>query len=425
MLVCDAAQVRDRPLDQAGHLIQQAGVVHHRQVLFRGEPGDAVGDDAFTIRHIDQNAVHRQLLPPVGGGGHSEGAGGMETMSLGQIAADKTVAVIGAVPQIERHDRTIQQAHDPAQRANPDKAAGASPTHGFRPREATQQSRHGTGDQLSGRDGGGAFLQHPVVALLAQLLAAGVVLAEEPRKSLFRRVGPRAPFDGTRGGNFGSNLGPQARCGGDRTSVAILAGRNSAEGSRDRAFKLSRRAALHAGGDFLAEQFNEEFGHQINPSAPARRNRFGLCHVRKQALNTEDTKNHEGPRRNATGPAFRPSTTGRFTHALARRDHPPHAAKGTRPRTAPREAPSGLLRGPPWSSVSSVLKPSCLRKTGRPLRLASIRSAKANAGSAPEKPSVMTGRSKRVIPPPPPPKPRSNPSPMCGRARCSWPVPSR
>ena len=30
---------------------------------------------------------------------------------------------------------------------------------------------------------------------------------------------------------------------------------------RDRAFKVHGRAALHAGGDFLAEQFQEEFGH--------------------------------------------------------------------------------------------------------------------------------------------------------------------
>ena len=45
-------------------------------------------------------------------------------------------------------------------------------------------------------------------------------------------------------------------------------GTNRAERRRNRTLKLSRRAALHAGGNFLAEQFQEEFGHVQSLRAP-------------------------------------------------------------------------------------------------------------------------------------------------------------
>ena len=41
----------------------------------------------------------------------------------------------------------------------------------------------------------------------------------------------------------------------------MLVGAMARQRRGQRAFELRRRAALHARGDFLAEQFQEEFGH--------------------------------------------------------------------------------------------------------------------------------------------------------------------
>ena len=41
VFVGDAAEMRDGPFDQAGDLVEQAGVIHHGKVLFRGKAGDA------------------------------------------------------------------------------------------------------------------------------------------------------------------------------------------------------------------------------------------------------------------------------------------------------------------------------------------------------------------------------------------------
>ncbi len=56
--------------------------------------------------------------------------------------------------------------------------------------------------------------------------------------------------------------------------VAMSVGAMAASAVGDAALKLRRGAALHAGGDFLAEQFQEEFGHVSLSDARLER-RFG------------------------------------------------------------------------------------------------------------------------------------------------------
>ena len=127
--VCDAAEVRDGPLDQTGDLVQQAGIVHHDQGFFGGQAGNAVGDHTLAVGGIHQDAAGGQSFPPVVGSGDGERVGRMEAMALGQVAAGQAVPVIGTLTQIKGNDVAVQQAGDAAQWANPDKAAAATPTH--------------------------------------------------------------------------------------------------------------------------------------------------------------------------------------------------------------------------------------------------------------------------------------------------------
>ena len=225
-----------------------------------------VGDDALAVGGIDQDAVRGQFFLPVGSRSDREGARGVEAVALGQVGAGEAVAVVAAVAQIERHDRAVEQAGDPAQRTHPDEAAGAAPTHRFGPGEAAQQAGHGAGDQAGGGDSGGGFLQHPVIAFLAQLLAAGVVLAQEAGQRLFRRIGARAALRGAGGCHLGGDVGAQgdaarAEPGGDGGWG------DGGQGCADGALEFGCCAPLHAGGDFLAEQFQKQFGHVQSFSA--------------------------------------------------------------------------------------------------------------------------------------------------------------
>ena len=234
-------------------------------MLLGRQSGQPIGDDLLAVGGVDQDAVREQRFLPVGRGGDGEGARGVEAVALGQVAAGQAVAVIGAVAQIERDDLAVEQADDAAQRADPDEAAGAAPAHGFRPGEAAQQAGHGAGDQVGGGDGFGALFQHPVVALLAKLVAPGVVLAQKADQRLFRGGGAGAALGGAGGGDFGGDLGAQGDAAGTEPGGNVgwcdrRPGRRSTS-----AFKLGRRAALHARRDFLAEQFDKEFRHRVSP----------------------------------------------------------------------------------------------------------------------------------------------------------------
>ena len=101
--------------------------------------GDALGDHPLAFRGIDQDVARAQRRRPVRARAHRERAGRVEAMALGQVGGGQPVPVVGAVAQVERHDRAVQQADDPAQRAHPGERAGAAPAHRFRPGEAAQQ----------------------------------------------------------------------------------------------------------------------------------------------------------------------------------------------------------------------------------------------------------------------------------------------
>ena len=86
-------------------------------------------------------------------------------MALGEVGGVQPVPVIGAVAQVERHDRAVQQADDPAQRAHPGERAGAAPAHRFRPGEAAQQVGTAAAISVGGGNRRRCLVQHPGLAL--------------------------------------------------------------------------------------------------------------------------------------------------------------------------------------------------------------------------------------------------------------------
>ena len=193
----------------------------------------------------------------------------MEAVALGQVAADQAVAIIGAVAQVERHDHAVQQADDAAQRTHPDEGAGAAPAHGFGPRKAAQQAGHFRTRSARRRTPRRRTCPAPSSRRPgASCSRSGVMLAQKASQRLLRRVGARAAFGGRRRRQPRPRRRPASAMRRGPEHVAMLAGVMARERCRrSAALKLRRRAALHAGGDFLAEQFQEEFGHVQSFSA--------------------------------------------------------------------------------------------------------------------------------------------------------------
>ena len=207
--IVDAPQQRHRPFHQPRHFVQQAGIVHQRDLSRAPQFGDAVADDPPAFVGIDHDAALAQLRRPVAAGCHGERTRRVEAMALGQVARRQPVPIVLAVAQVERHHRAVQQADDAPQRADPDEVAGASPAHRLGPGEAAQQRRDRAGDQRGGRYCLRRLPQHPVVALLVQLLAARAVLAQKAGHGLLRCTGARATFCCAAGGNLRRHLGRQ------------------------------------------------------------------------------------------------------------------------------------------------------------------------------------------------------------------------
>ena len=115
----DAAEIRDGPFDEAGHLIEQAGILDDRQPFGGGEGFEAGVDRGAALGGIHDHVAGGQLESPIGTAGNGEGAGGEEAVALGEIAGGQPVSVILAVAQVERHHGAIEQAGDAAQRAHP------------------------------------------------------------------------------------------------------------------------------------------------------------------------------------------------------------------------------------------------------------------------------------------------------------------
>ena len=111
------------------------------------------------------------------------------------------------------------------------------------------------------------FSQHPIVAFLAQLLAARAMLAQEAGERLLRRVDARAALGRAAGGDARRHLGRQRDAARAMRTSAHRRGVSGASASTHSRAQVLRCAGLHARRDFLAEQFEEQFRHRQSFSA--------------------------------------------------------------------------------------------------------------------------------------------------------------
>ncbi len=90
----DLPEQRHRPFHQSGHLVEQPGILDHRQTAGRRLRRDAVRDAGPPLGGIDQHAMACQPVRPVGRRGHGEGARSVEPVALGQIARGQAMPVV-------------------------------------------------------------------------------------------------------------------------------------------------------------------------------------------------------------------------------------------------------------------------------------------------------------------------------------------
>ncbi len=160
-----------------------------------------------------------------------------------------------------------EDAEDGVQRADPAQGAVA-PAHGFRPGEGADGGLDGLGDDLGGGAAGLVDEGDEDVALLVgagdELVAGEAGGAEEALDGLGGGVGAGALalLAGVGGavGEAGEREGqPAGRGEGGGVGVGEAA-LDQAVG--DEAAQVLGRLPLHAGGDFLGEEFEQEVGHR-------------------------------------------------------------------------------------------------------------------------------------------------------------------
>ena len=277
--VVDPPQQRHRPFDQARHFVDQPAIRHHGHAMARGQRGEAVLDHPRPFRGVEDDAAFPQASLIAREGRDFEGAGRHHAMAFGQRAAGQPMRRIVPGAEIEAHDLPIQQAQDALQRPDPGEAAGA-PAHGFRPGEAADHPLHGARGEVPRRDALARLVEHPEAAAFHQRIPRRAVLLQEAGECRIGRADARAAFFLA----FGRNLRAQRR---DQSDAARAvegphrAVQHRGEGGGDGLGEVFRAARLHARGDFLGEEFEQEFGHQaVSPATQASQQRFARARTR-------------------------------------------------------------------------------------------------------------------------------------------------
>ena len=277
--IVDPAEQAHRPLHQPCHFIEQARIIDNRGPLLGGQRIHPRLHQRATLGGIHDHMARPQFFRPLRHRGDGEMAVAEEAMAFGDVGGMQPMRRVIAIAQVERHHRAIENGGDPAQRAHPGEGRGAAPAHRFRPGEAADQPRHRAGDQFGGGGSGDNAVQHPEIAFLSQLLLGGTMLAQKARQCLLRCAGARAAFGdaGFRHRGIQLHRNRDAACAIEARHIARLQGSN---GLAEQAGEILRALGLHARGDFLAEEFQEKFGHVSFPRPLAKPSPLGVPWLR-------------------------------------------------------------------------------------------------------------------------------------------------
>ena len=198
-------------------------------------------------------------------GGDGERVGGVEAVAAGEVAGLQAVDLdgdgLGAGVAGE-------DAEDGLERADPAEGAVA-PAHRLRPGEGADCGLDGLGDDLGG---GAAGLLDDGEEDVALLVGAGLELgageagrAEEAVDGLLRGVGAGTlALLAAAGGGLGEAFEGERQAAGRGEGGGVGVGEAALDQAvGDEAAQVVGGARLHAGGDFLGEEFEQEIGHQL------------------------------------------------------------------------------------------------------------------------------------------------------------------
>ena len=263
------AQHRHRPLHQTGDLGQQTGIFHQFKPGIDTDLAGAIQDQrlargavqqdmplAFQNRRIFQEIRHRERPAP-----HA-------AMTFGDIRRRDA-------EHLDRHDIAVKHAQETLDRTDPALGLLAlAELHRFGPGEGLHHVGDGLGNHL-GR--GAARLFDPGDPEFALLVRALLALVERghagPAQKAFHGLVRRAD---ARALALFADIGGLHRQAVNHQAKTTRTGKGPQRGPRQtrrlepvaqQFFQVGLGARLHAGRDFLAEDFKQEFRHRVGLSA--------------------------------------------------------------------------------------------------------------------------------------------------------------
>ncbi len=266
----ERAHQHHRPFDQAGDFGQQPVVLDQLEPLREGKLLGLGEDDVAAALGVEHDLGLVELLRVIGEAAHRERRRRQEAMAAGFVAG-------GDAADRKRHDLRLlglrpERGDDRMQRPHPIERAGRfrllAPAHRFRPRKALDDLGQHLADHLD--RGAAGLLDHRdiEIALLVGLhfrfidrlqprgfeKAGNGIVRRADARALLLLAQIRLP---RRHAVHGERQPPRRH---ERLGAFInQAGADQPVGH---AFKqILRRPRLHARGDFLGEQFEQEVGH--------------------------------------------------------------------------------------------------------------------------------------------------------------------
>ncbi len=261
----EAAGEDDGVFHEAGDLFQQFVVVVEGEAGVGGGAFGLLVDDLHPLGAVEDHAALAQLHLIIG-----------EVRHLERLVRHLAVAARdvrrGEPGDFDRHHDAVEKAQDRAQRAHPLQTRRL-PLHGFRPGEGADRFNDRFGDE-GGRGASILFDFRDVeiafgIGLDLKLVSGEAGLFQKAVERGGGRRGARAfeflRHGGGRGGQVFDHQRQAAR--GDMRDGVCGCEAALREGLHHQAFEVIGGLALHPGGDFFLEEFEEELGHQ--PCSPS------------------------------------------------------------------------------------------------------------------------------------------------------------
>ena len=260
----ERAHQHNGPFGKPRILGKQRLVLDQSELLLPGERASAVANETGALLAVEDHFGGAELLHVIGEAFHGEGLGRHEAVTQRLLAAPDAV-------DLEGHDLAVEQAEDGMERPHPAKPA-RTPAHGFRPGKIPNDIRHDPGHDLCRRPAPLLDQRHVEGALLVlaplRLIDGGKTCGfEEPLDGGIGRIDARAlllfPHIGRPRRQSVDDGGQPARRGEgpDRLVFEPRPGKRLPQETRE----VLARARLHACGDLLREQFEEQLSHRRRP----------------------------------------------------------------------------------------------------------------------------------------------------------------